>query len=552
MKVDRSRRARVLHGVVFLAVVVTAAWGAASVGSAAPAATPTPPWGNAPIDRNATLVVAYPFDPGRFDPRLVVTSYHRNVDLSIFDQLVVKNYYDLSKPLTIEPALATSWTLSRDRKTYTFQLRRGVRFHDGTPFNADAVVFTFRTILDPSFEFYCAPCNTASARDNSTIASVRRLGPYRVALTLKEPFGGFIELLSTQTQFAIVSPTAVRANGNAAFNLKPVGTGPMRFVEYQPGQRVVLQRYPGHWRGPTAYKWLVLRLIPDAVARANALQAGEVGIATDIAPSYIAAWKGQSSYRTVIRSSPRQYTCHLNYRGGGPTSKLKVRQALSLAANRGAMNVVIYDKQGSRSTGWYTPGQPAYDATMKPFAFDLARARTLLAEAGYESGLKIRFEIATTFADDPKIIAIWQQDLRKIGVELQATTVDRATWVRDWNRGLPPSPAGLDGLCLQSGQDYAWGISQFAGARGIVPGANYNTGGYNNAQAEAQYDRAAAATNINDYFAALKRANRIVADDLAMIMMIRSLNVNGVASNVDWVSARALQSLWYSARVHKK
>lgn len=543
-----SGAARVLLPIVILVTVVSLALVAGGyAASSGRAATP------GTVDKNGTLVVGYASDPARFDPRQVVNAFRRNVDMSVFDLLVTKDFYHPDKPLNIVPGLATGWTLSKDRRTYTFTLRRGVTFHDGTPFNADAVVFTFRSIIDPAFQYYCAACNTASKRDNSMIESVRKLGQFRVAVTLKDPFGGFVEVLSVQSQFAIVSPTAIRENGNDYFNMHPVGTGYMRFVEYVPGQRVVLQRNTKHWRGPTAYKWLVLRPMSDGVARANALQAGEISIADDLSPSYISAWKGRTDITTVVRSKPQQYACHLNYRGGGPTSKKALREALSLAANRGAMNIVIFDRKSNRSHGWYAPGNPAYDRKSPPLEYNLTKARQLLGQAGYSDGVKIRFEVATVTPDDPKILAIWQQSLRQIGVDLQIKTVDLGTWVGDWNRGLPPYPTGQDGLCLASGSDINWALAQFAGSYGIVEGANYNTGGYNNPQAEAAYKKAAAATTLDDYYAGLTAANKIVTNDYGILFpSMYNLNIFGVASNVKWTPARALQRLWYNAVVYKK
>jgi peptide/nickel transport system substrate-binding protein len=503
------------------------------------------------VDPNATLTVAYPADPATFDPRLPVNAYKKNVDFSIYDTLVVKDYHHPDKPLDIVPSLATEWKVSDDGLTYSFTLRDGVKFSDGSAFDADDVVATFRSIVDKSFKGFCEECNAASARDNSNIDSVAKTGPLAVDIKLKKPFGGFLEMLSSQSQFAILTAEEVEA-GSKAINAKPIGTGYLTLKEYVPNQRVVLERNDSHWRGPVAYKELIIRPMPDPVARANAIVAGEVDIANDIAPAYITEWADNDAVRAVVRPRPRQYTCQMNYRGDGPTSKKEVREALSLAADRDAMNKALYQGRGTPSSGWWTAGNPAFDKSMPELAYDPAKAKQLLDAAGYGKGLKLKMEVATVAADEPKLLAIWQDELRKIGVTLDIKTVDLATWVTDWNKGLPPAPKGMDGMCLLSGSDVHWSLAQFVGSYGIVKGANYNAGGYTNPEAEADFKQAADAKSVDDYYAALSAANKVITDDFAMIMMVVDLNLYGVKRNVEWVPSQAIQSLWYNAKVFAK
>jgi peptide/nickel transport system substrate-binding protein len=504
------------------------------------------------IDRNATIVIAYPQEVTRFDPRLPSQTYFRNVQMAIFDGLVEKNYFNPSKPLDIQPALATSWTVSKDRRTYTFQLRRGVRFHDGTLFNAQSVVFTFRSIIDKSFAYYCAECNAASFRDNQIIDSVHALGGYRVAITLKEPFFGFLDTLSSNAQFDIVSPTAVQKLGNAGFNQRPVGTGYVKFVEAVPGQRIVLERNDQYFRGPVTWKRLVILPITDPVARANALQAGEANIAEDISITYKQAWAGRKNVRVIVNSRARRYSCFFNYRGGGPTTKKAVRQALSLSADRGAMNVVLYAKLSNRSNGWYTPGTPPYDPAMPPLAYNLKNAKALLTQAGYGSGLTVRLEVAPTAADDQKILAIWQQSLKQVGVELKLQNVDVPTWNADFFRGMKPYPDGPDGTCILAGLDVYWAFAQYAGKAGYPEVGGYNPGYYTNPQAEAAFARAKNSTSTTQYFKALADANKIITNDYGLIFMLVGPNIAGIASNVDWKPGTGQQHWWYTAKVYKK
>jgi peptide/nickel transport system substrate-binding protein len=531
---------------------------AAVIGAAAPTGGATAlrdnvffaPTATRPLNPNGTLVVAYPVEPTNLDPRQTTDGYTRNVNLSLYDGLVVKTYHYGDRPLEIIPALATSWKVSKNKLIYTFQLRKGVRFHDGTAFNSAAVMFTFRSIIDPKFEYYCAPCNASSAADNRRIAGLRTHGPYSFSMTLKEPFGGWIDVLSSSTQFSIVSPTAVKRYGTD-FRNHPVGTGYVKFVERVPGQRLVFERNPQYFRGQMAYKTLVIRPMADPVARANAVLANEVGVAEEISANYIGAWAGRSDVKVVTRTRPRKYTCHLNYRGNGPTTKIAFRQALSLAANRGAMNVLIYGKRASRANGWYSPGTAGYDATMPPFEFSLTKAKAALTRAGYPNGTSITLEVSTLAADDPKLLAVWQEDLRKIGINLKLVTVDFATWVGDWLKGLPPAPTGHDGMCLQSGQDTMWFLARFAGTYGWPENGGYNAGYYRNATAEALFRKASNSTTQTEYLTALRAANKAITQDFGMIMMVNDLKITGLRSNVQWAPARALNQTWYDAKVFR-
>jgi peptide/nickel transport system substrate-binding protein len=556
MREEETMRTRSVIIVAVLAAVASGCGGGKKgattpSGGATPAAAEQESNGK-PADPNGKLVVAYSVDVQRFDPRLAYDAYRRNVDLTLFDQLVTKDYYHPEKPLDIVPGLATDWKISDDGKTYTFNLREGVKFHDGTPFDADAAVFSLRTVIDPRFQYFCAECNAASKGDTKQIKDVRKTGDMQIAIELKKPFGGFLELLSSQAQIsAMISPAAIKKYGNDGFNMHPVGTGYMKFVAYKAGEEVAFTRNDDYWQGETLYKDLVLRFIPDPVARANALQSGDVNLAYDVAPSYMTAWAKRSDIRPVEAKYPRQYGCQLNYQGGGPTTKREVREAMSLSANRDAMNQAVYAGRSGPAKGFWVEGVPTYDASMPALAYDPAKAKQLLQQAGYANGLKLRVQVGSTGADDPKILAIWQDELRKVGIDLQIKTVDRPTWVSDWLKGLAPSPKGMDGVCWEYGSDLLWNIANYAGSYGTTPPAVYNTGRYDNPAVESALQRAFDAKDLDSYYAALKEANQQLGEDFGMVWTIGNLAIYGLRSDVSWTPARAIQSLWYDAVVHQ-
>jgi peptide/nickel transport system substrate-binding protein len=188
---------------------------------------------------------------------------------------------------------------------------------------------------------------------------------------------------------------------------------------------------------------------------------------------------------------------------------------------------------------------------MPPLPFDLSKAKAALTRAGYPNGTSITLEVSTLAADDPKLLAIWQADLRKIGIDLQLVTDDFATWVSDWLKGLPPKPAGYDGMCLQSGQDTLWFLARFAGTYGWPENGGYNAGYYRNAQAEALFRKASDSTSQAEYLKSLRDANKVITNDYGMIMMVNDLKITGLRANVEWAPARALNQTWYEGKVYR-
>ncbi|MEI9938965.1 MAG: ABC transporter substrate-binding protein [Pseudomonadota bacterium] len=316
------------------------------------------------------------------DPQNSGFAPHSRVMRSIFDNLT-----RLLPDQTVGPWLAESWTVSSDRRTFDFTLRRGVKFHDGTPFDAAA--------LKANFDRLSLASNALSSRTS--------LGPYqsseilaqdRLRVTLAEPFAPFLRNLS-MTKLAIVSPTAVAKYG-PVFAQNPVGTGPFRFIGLSPGTEIRLQRNPDYnWgpanaahSGPARLEKLTFKNVPEESTRVAVLQSGQVHVSDLIPPQNLAAIKSDARF-TVLEKEllNTNYSLGLNV-GKAPWDDDEIRLAVRLSLDIDAIVRVIYLGTFPRAWSPLSPsmfGSAEKDLT-NSWRPDPARAGEILSRKGWRPG----------------------------------------------------------------------------------------------------------------------------------------------------------------------
>jgi len=321
------------------------------------------------------LRVAIPWTPENLDPTMNLSSFRAMVGVSIFDSLVGRDAEN-----RIVPQLAESWRLV-DEVTWQVKLRRGVVFHDGEPFNAEAVRFTFQRVLDPEQK---SP-NRANVAE---IVRVEVVDDYTVNLVTRQPYAPLVNRL---LDFAIVPPKYVAEKGNQGMALRPVGTGPYRFVELIKDDRMVVEAFDRHWRGAPRIKRIVYKPIPEPFTRAAALRNNEVDLVTTMPPSLARELERTSGIRVQRVASSWIIYLGLNALKK-PLSDVKVRQALNYATDVDAIIKNVLEGNGQKLEGPLTPQMFGYDAAVKGYTLDPARARKLLAEAGYPDGLEITLD----------------------------------------------------------------------------------------------------------------------------------------------------------------
>lgn len=337
----------------------------------------------------------------------------------------VANLYDTlvrldPRSLSIVPHLASRWQTSPDGLTWTFHLRRNVRFHDGTPFNADAVVFSFQRQMDPAnprrreefplfYEIF------------TLLAEVRRLDAQRVQFVLQEPFFPFLAALTSDCA-AIVSPAAVRKYG-ADFARRPVGTGPYKLDSWLPGKRLVLAANPGYWRGRPQIDEYVDTIEPQAELLGKHFEEGRIDILTTYSISRMASYRKQDWVR--ISSEPLYSVTFLLINSSRPALRSRgVRRALAHAWDPRILKLV-YQDHVLPIHSLLPPGlAPAGAGAKPPLDFSLDKARQLLKQEGWTAGRPLEMLVRRQEGLFFQVLSMYARNLKQAGVPLRLTRLE--------------------------------------------------------------------------------------------------------------------------------
>lgn len=366
------------------------------------------------------------------DPSLVTDGESLRVTKNIFDTLL--DYADDS--MIVQPALAEDWKISDDGLKYTFHLRKGVKFHDGTDFNAEAVKFNFDRWKDPAnspvglFEYY-------TSQFGEVIKEVVAVDANTVEFHLNRTQGPFLQNIA-MSSFGIASPAAIEKYGET-FGQNPVGTGPFIFKEWKANDSITLVKNPDYWM--TGYPKLdkvVFRSIPDNSARFNALRAGDIDLMDNLAPSDVNSVKGDSSLQLYMR--PSFNVAYLGFNTEkAPLDNPKVRVAIAHAINKQGLVDTIFDGRAVPAKNPMPPSLWGYNDQIQDYQFNLDKAKELLTEAGYPNGFKLTFHampaVRPYMPDGPKAAEAIAADLAKIGIETEIVSPEWAVYLEDTKVG---------------------------------------------------------------------------------------------------------------------
>ena len=331
----------------------------------------------------------------------------------------------LVKPMPgglMTPSLAESWQESKDHLTYTFTLRKNARFHNGEPVTAEDVKF--------SWDRYKGASATLL---KEKVKEVQVLGPTQVRFVLKEPWADFMTFYGTTASGAawIVPKKYVQQVGDDAFKAAPIGAGPYKVVSYKPGVEIVMEAFDGYWRKAPSVKRLIMRSMPEETTRAAALKAGEVDIAYLLTGPTAEAIRNTPGFTVKAPLLSGAFWLELSEQWDpkSPWHDLRVRQAASLAIDRQAVNQA--ETLGfSRLTGNIVPRIFQYAVPYEPPAPDPAKARKLLAEAGYPNG----FDGGDFYPFPPynSMGEAIQGYLQTVGIRTRMRTMVRAAYFTAW------------------------------------------------------------------------------------------------------------------------
>ncbi|MEK5523206.1 ABC transporter substrate-binding protein [Heyndrickxia sp. FSL W8-0423] len=385
------------------------------------------------------LVYARGGDAVKLDPATVTDGESLIVAEQIFDTLV--NYK--KETTEIEPGLAKSWKVSDDGLTYTFNLEEGVKFHDGTDFNAEAVVKNFDRWANGNvekFPYYQSQFGGYKGEKAAVIKEVKAIDPKTVEFTLFRPQAPFLKNLA-MTPFGISSPAAIEKYGDKYIE-NPVGTGPFKFKEWKRNDTITVVKNENYWKkGLPKLDTVILKVIKDNSARLNALIKGDVDLIDGMNPSDIEKVKSDKNLQIFERPS-----MNLGYLGFNVTKKpfdnVKVRQALSHAVNKEALIKNFYEGTAEPAKNPMPPSVSGYNDDIVDYDYDLDKAKKLLEEAGYKDGFSVDFwtmpVVRPYMPNGQKVAEAIQADFAKIGVKTKIVTMEWGTYLEKLAKGEAP------------------------------------------------------------------------------------------------------------------
>jgi len=388
-------------------------------------------------------------DATALNPVIATDSISYITEWPIFDSLL-----ELDQGLNVKPLLAESWEASRDGLTYTFKLKKGVTWHDGKPFTARDVAFTFYSVLNPKVTtphraYFDAlvgfPELTAkeSPKRPEELASkpIEVVDDHTIRFRLRYPSGSFLAVLTNPRAGIVPEHLLKDADLNTAeFNRKPVGTGPFKFVEWRRGERIVMDANERYHGGRPALNRLIFRIIPDAVVLLQEMRAGGIDFMENPPLTEVARLKQTAGLKVLVADNT-SYTYFGWRQDLAPFNDLRVRRALNHAIDVPTMVKEVLQGYAALATGQFSPSSWAFDSRVKPYAYDPDRAKALLAEAGFTPGpdgvlvkdgkrfsFSIRHDQANQTMKDTAVII--QEYLKKVGVEAKLEALDWPTFVK--------------------------------------------------------------------------------------------------------------------------
>ncbi len=386
------------------------------------------------------LIVAIATQPNALD---FVNSAERNA-ANVAQQLFDTPIY-INDDGDFEPGLAESWEISDDGLTYTFYLREGVEFHNGEPFNADSMVFTWEAGRNPENTYA-----TYFQRGES----VTKIDDYTVEVTTAEVDALFLGLVAAT--WAQMPPAYYDEVGLTGFSQAPVGTGPFMLTEWVQGDRIILDKNPNYWReGFPKLDRITFRPITESSTRVAAIQTGEVDIVNRLSPDEAASLEGVDGVNVVEYPNNRVYYITFNNITTGvgqPTEDPLVRQAFNYAVDTEGIISALFAGKGERSTGLVTKGDLGYNDALSPYPYDVDKAKALMAEAGFADGFSMDMACPSgAYTNFEQVCEAVAAQLGEIGVTINLNVQESGSfWDLEAAKELPPlfgdswSSPGLD------------------------------------------------------------------------------------------------------------
>ena len=360
-----------------------------------------------------SLTVAQGVEPPGLDPTTATSAAIPRVVYSN----VLEGLVRIDRDGQIVPALATEYSVSKDGKEYTFLLKRGVRFHDGKPFDAEDVKFTFGRLMDPK-------AGIAHPEYYRDIESVQVVDPSTVKIRMKNVNSMFL--------FNLARPDSIIVNKQAVDKLKtaPVGTGPFKFVEWVRGAHVTLAKFDGYHRKGLPYlDRVTFKFIGDPSAQIAALKAGDIDvIGYDVSPENARLLEKDPKYKVLDGNTTNKVILSTN-NTRKPFTDVRVRRAMAHAIDRMAIVKGAMSGYGAPIGSHMEPGNPYHIDLLSAYSYNPEKAKQLLKEAGYPNGFEAVIKLPSRFAYTLRSGEIVVDMLAKVGIRLKIELIEWGQWI---------------------------------------------------------------------------------------------------------------------------
>lgn len=451
------------------------------------------------------MVFAVRTEAVSLDPHVSDHSYSRRSQRSVYETLF---YYEAKEDgsVEIQPLLAASYERCENAREYTFFLREGISFHDGTPFNAEAVKWNFDRIF---------ALGSRSAASLPPFESIEVLDEYTVKITLQYDNPDFLEYISSWGR--IISPAAAGPGNDWGENLlhdTMVGTGPFIFDEWRRGEFISVKRNPDYWRGwgENYLEGIVFLLASETTTRKNMMITGEADITDGLGA--IDVMELERVPGVVVERHPFHQVWNLMLRNRGPLEHKEVRQAIAYAIDYDSIINIVFLGEARQAQGPVDEQHWSFDETVRKYETNLDKARELLAEAGYSQGFEMIGAFLSYHPVYVNMAEILQDNLRRIGITMR---IEEYAEVAPWLAAIRNVETPPD-LTL-------WHITREIDSPdknlGLVykTGATMNYAGYSNPQFDALMEEIQSTPRRSDRIPLYQEAQQIIAEEVPWIAL---------------------------------
>lgn len=482
-----------------------------------------------------TVIYAAGADPDNLDPANAESNPSEAVNRMMYENLA-----RFDEKLKIVPGLATRWEQSKDGLSWTFFLRKGITFHDGTPFNADAVKVFVERMVGPEKPsragLYVPFVKSVEVVDGST-----------VKIHLKAPFAFFLNNLAHSAS-GIISPAALKTYGKD-ISRRAVGTGPFKFVEWVHGDHLTMVRNDAYWGGRPYLDKIIVKTVKEDSARVMMLQSGDAHLIVRIPSEDIPRLEKDARIKLDSTETLRVLYVAINC-SKKPFTDIRVRQALHYAVDKEAIVKNLYQGRALVSQGMVAPLTTGY-FPVRGYPYDPERAKKLLAEAGFPNGFKAKlWSPQGRYPKDFEMAQAIQQQLKKVNIDCTLDTMEWAAYLAATRK--PPEQNESEIFLLgwaPSSAEARWILYPLFATDQWVPGGN-NRVFFSNKEFDEMVDKFTRATTKADMERYLKAAQELLSRESPTIPILVTKETIGYTQKLKGVINSPLELTYFDAKTY--